>query len=257
MKDWAEIIKSAKFPAPWEEILWRRVRSYQYLREDDKVELKHYIHWFIASKNFEGCGGLVISDEIKVTIAAQACLLLLHRETPCYEKLRLIRIYPAEEFSSSSDPLVGEWWNGGVIQLSWRAVCQGALNPFDGENVVLHEFAHSLDDEDGEVDGIPLVGRGRTAIESAQIYARWAKMLAGEFEAFRLDLQGGAKRSMDGYGSTDPSEFFAVATEHFFEQPLLLIREHPDLFEALKEFYRQDPSEWAIPGRKVDGKFRP
>ena len=135
-------------------MLQQRFPMYRFLSESDRHELRSYIRWFVGSKQFEGCAGLVITDEIRVLVAAQACLLLLHRETPCYERLRLIRVYPGTDFPlSSTDTASGESWQNGVVLLAWDSVRGGAANPFDGDNVVLHEFAHQLDQEDGQADG--------------------------------------------------------------------------------------------------------
>jgi len=252
VKTWSEILGAASFPAHWEEVLQQRVRFYQFLGEEDRRDLNSYIRWFIVSKEFEGCEGLVVTDEIRVTVAAQACLLLLHRETPCYERLRLIRIYPGHQFAVSSEKsLSGECWQHGIILLSWDSVRAGAANPFDGDNLVLHEFAHQLDHEDSNSDGTPLLGRGMTPSDAAGAYASWARMLSKEYEDFRVDVERGTKTVMDSYGATDPAEFFAVATECFFEKPMLVRKKHPELYAALKEFYKQDPAAWAT-GRVGD-----
>jgi Mlc titration factor MtfA (ptsG expression regulator) len=238
---------SSDFPAAWGEILQQRVPLYRFLCESDRRELRAYIRWFLGSKEFEGCGGVVISDEIRVVVAAQACLLLLHRETPCYERLRLIRVYPGTHFAKSSTEIAsGESWQHGVVLLAWDSVRAGAANPFDGDNVVLHEFAHQLDQEDGQTDGTPLLGRGMASQEQAGMYAAWARVLSKEYEEFRLAVEEGGKTVMDSYGAGDPAEFFAVATECFFEKPKQLCKKHPELYAALERFYRQDPAGWAI-----------
>lgn len=245
MKNWFEIFDTNEFPALWEEVLQKRVPFYRFLSEPDRRELRSYIRWFIGSKEFEGAAGLVITDEIRVTVAAQASLLLLHRETPCYERLRLIRLYPGGCFhQSSTKTLSGESWQHGVVILAWDSVRGGAANPFDGENVALHEFAHQLDQEDGEADGIPLVGRGMPPSEQAGVYTSWARMLSREYEELRDSIEKGKKTVMDSYGGSDAAEFFAVATECFFEKPKQLCKRHPDLYAALKAFYRQDPAAW-------------
>jgi Mlc titration factor MtfA (ptsG expression regulator) len=246
VKPWSEILGAGEFRADWEEILAQRVRFYQFLGEDDRRELKSYVRWFIASKPFEGCEGLEITDEIRVTVAAQACLLLLHRETPCYERLRLIRIYPGDQFAvSSKQNMAGECWGQGIILLAWDAARMGAADPFDGDNLVLHEFAHQLDYEDGASDGTPFLSRGMRSAEAAGAYASWARMLSSEYEDFRAKIELGNKTVMDSYGATDPAEFFAVATECFFEKSVAVRKKHPALYAALKDFYRQDPASWA------------
>jgi MtfA peptidase len=246
VNNWFEILGASEFPALWEEILERRVPFYRLLPEPDRRELKSYIRWFIGSKEFEGCGGFVITDEVRVTVAAQACLLLLHRQTPCYERLRLIRVYPDVCFAqSSAETAAGESWQHGVVLLAWDSVRGGAANPFDGDNVVLHEFAHQLDQEEREWDGTPRLGRGMSPVDAAGLYTSWARMLSQEYEEFRLVVDQGGEQVMDSYGASNPAEFFAVATECFFEKPKQLCEKHPKLYAALKEFYRQDPAAWA------------
>jgi hypothetical protein len=246
VSNWFEVLGAKEFSPQWEEILNQRLPIYRLLPEADRQELKSYIRWFIGSKEFEGCGGLVITDEIRVTVAAQACVLLLRRETPCYQKLRLIRIYPGNCFPISSvHTALGESWQHGVVLLAWDSVRGGAANSFDGENVVLHEFAHQLDQEDGQTDGIPLVGRGRTPADAAGVYTAWARMLSEEYEEFRLAVEHGGKTVMDSYGAKNPAEFFAVATECFFEKPKQMCKRYPQLYAGLRQFYKQDPATWA------------
>jgi Mlc titration factor MtfA (ptsG expression regulator) len=158
---------------------------------------------------------------------------------------RLIRIYPGNQFPiSSAKSLSGESWQEGVVLLAWDAVRHGTADPFDGDNVVLHEFAHQLDQEDGEADGVPRLARGMSAEEQASAYTSWARMLATEYEEFRRNIGEGAETVMDSYGALDRAEFFAVATECFFEKPKQLRKKHPQLYAELNRFYQQDPAEW-------------
>ena len=130
MSSWFENLGTGEFPPIWEEILQQRFPMYRLLSESDRRELRAYIRWFVASKEFEGCAGLVITDEIRVLVAAQACLLLIHRETPCYERLRLIRVYPGTHFAQSSvETAAGESWDHGVVLLAWDSVRRGAGRP--------------------------------------------------------------------------------------------------------------------------------
>jgi hypothetical protein len=255
MNNWFEALKTADIPVHWEETLQRGFPSYRFLSESDRRELRRCVLWFTETKRFEGCDGLVITDEIRVLIAAQACMLLLHRETPCYERLRLVCVYPGSSYARSSiERVSGESWQVGVVALAWDAVRGGAANPFDGDNVVLHEFAHQLDDEDGETDGTPLLGRGKTAAEQAGIYAAWARMLSTEYDDLRHHIEKGRKTVMDSYGGTNHAEFFAVATECFFEKPRQLRKKHPNLYAELRRFYRQDPADWACePSGSLNG----
>lgn len=245
-----EKLRAEPFPAEWLAILERGVPSYHRLNEADRRELQDLIKVFVAEKNFEGCGGLEMTEEIKVVIAAQACLLLLHRETDIYPKLDSILVYPSAYVAKSVEVLggglvlegeqsrLGEAWVGGAVVLSWEDVRSGAADARDGHNVVLHEFAHQLDHEDGAADGAPVLPR-------RAMYTAWARVLGAEYEQLRLDAQTGRKSVLDKYGATKPAEFFAVATECFFEKPAQLRKKHPELYEELKEYYQQDPEQSA------------
>lgn len=129
---------------------------------------------------------------------------------------------------------LGEAWRDGAVVLSWDDVLAGAADIRDAQNVVLHEFAHQLDHEDGTGDGAPVLAKRSQ-------YVAWARVLGAEFEQLRRDSQSGRKTVLDSYGATNPAEFFAVATECFFEKPVRLHRKHPELYEQLMEFYQQDP----------------
>ena len=246
-------LRSEPFPTAWEEVLRRNVPLFARLPEADRRELRGHIQVFLAEKQFEGCGGLVMTDEIRVTIAAQACLLLLHREADDYPRLITILVYPHAYVAKSVEPIgggvvlegevarLGEAWRDGVVVLSWDDVRAGAGDVHDGHNVVLHEFAHQLDQEDGSADGAPI-------LERRSQYVAWARVLGAEYERLRRDAARGHRTVLDQYGATNPAEFFAVATECFFEKPAALRRKHPELYEQLKEFYRQDPVTLAADG---------
>jgi Mlc titration factor MtfA (ptsG expression regulator) len=240
-------LKAEPFPPSWLEIIERNVRYHTYLPDADRAELEGLIQIFMAEKSFEGCGGLVLTDEIKVTIAAQACVLLLHRDTDIYPRLISILVYPTAYVAKSVEPIggavalegeqvrLGEAWKGGVVVVSWAELEAAALGRTFGHNLVLHEFAHQLDMEDGAADGAPV-------LESRSQYARWAKTLGAEYERLRRDSALGRYSVLDDYGSLNPSEFFAVATECFFEKAGVLKKRHPALYDELKAFYRQDPA---------------
>ncbi len=237
------------FPPSWEEILTRTVALYSLLPDDLKEQLRNDIRIFLAEKRFEGLGGLKMTDEIRVTIAAEACMLLLNRDTRDYPGLTSILVYPFSYVAHESVPVgggvvaegpvvrLGESWKHGSVVLAWDNVRQGALNPSDGHNVVLHEFAHQLDQEDGVADGAPI-------LERASRYGVWAAAMNAEFSRLQSDTSHHRKNVMDSYGATNPAEFFAVATETFFEKPLQLRKRSPALYRELRDFYRVDPAEW-------------
>ncbi|EYF02303.1 zinc-dependent peptidase [Chondromyces apiculatus] len=240
-------IRSQPFPEAWREILEQNVPYYlRRLDEADQEELRGHLQVFLAEKTFEGCGGLEITDEIRVTIAAQACLLLLHRETDYYPDLEIILVYPAGYRAPAREIVeggvviegdqsrLGESWTRGMVVLSWEGVLTGAADISDGHNLVLHEFAHQLDQESGAVDGAPELPR-------RSMYAAWARILGREYHQLQRDDARMRPTVIDPYGATNPAEFFAVITEAFFERPRKLRACHPELYELLKEFYNQDP----------------
>jgi len=237
---------ASPFPAEWEQIVEENVPLYNRLPDAMKRQLQGLVHIFIAEKTFEGCGGLEITDEIKVTIAAQASMLLLNRKTPYFPKLHTILVYPhtyvadivssngAVQISGRSIRL-GESWQNGPVVLAWDSVKGGTVNITDGRNVVLHEFSHQLDQEDGIADGAPI-------LEHRARYVTWASILSKEYEA--LQKKKGGRAVMNKYGATNPAEFFAVATETFFEKAKQMKKKHPELYDELKDYYKLDPVEW-------------
>ncbi len=253
-----ERLRSAPFPQGWLEIIERNVRLFRQLPEADRLELQGLVQIFLAEKHFEGCGGLEMTDAIKVTIAASACLLLLHRETDIYPRLITILVYPSAYVAKTKNPIgvlalegesinLGESWSSGVVILSWDDVLAGASDIRDGQNVVLHEFAHQLDREDGWVDGAP-------PLERRSQYVTWARVLGAEYERLQRASRLGRSTVLDQYGTKDPAEFFAVATECFFEKPHVLRKRHPELYEELRSFYRQDPARLALVDRSDEAE---
>ena len=237
------------FSEQWRTILRDHLPPYSQLSDSLRNQLHGLIHVFLAETRFEGCAGLDITDEIKITIAAQACMLQLNRNSGLYPGLRYIIIYPSAFVVTRSEVdgsgvvshgakgLLGESWQNGKVILAWDNVLHGARNFVDGSNVVLHEFAHQLDSETGSADGAPLL-----AGESS--YRSWAGTLSNEFEDLQRDARYGKRSLMDHYGATNPAEFFAVATETFFEKPRHMEKHHSELFEVLKSYYRIDPGDW-------------
>ncbi len=239
-------LRRRPFPPPWLEILRRNVPLFSRLSDADREELQRDILVFLAEKHFEGCAGLAITDEIRVTIAAQACLLLLRRKHDYFPDLVTIVVYPAhyrarqrrrhEGLESEDESTrLGESWERGNVVLSWDAALSGARDMRDGHNVVLHEFAHQLDQADGAADGAPDLPRG--------MYGPWARVLGGHFERLQADKARHRKTLIDKYGATSPAEFFAVITEAFFEKPRQMKLKHPELYGQLQTFYGQDPAE--------------
>lgn len=236
------------FPAAWREILRRRVPLARELPAAQQLRLKKHIQVLLAEVPFIGCGGLKVDDEMRVTIAAQAAFLLLGRGGS-FGNLREVLVYPGHFVVPRSEPgaggvvhegrdvLAGQSWQRGQVIVAWDAVRDGAADAHDGANVVMHEFAHQLDQDTGVANGAPYVGRG--ALQQA-----WARVMNQEFEALRARLAMALPGLIDPYAATSPAEFFAVTTEVFFEQPAALAAEHPALYEQLRRCYRLDPAAW-------------
>lgn len=246
-------IRAQPFPRRWLEILRRNVEFYATLTPAEQAELHGLIQVFVAEKNWEAHGGLEMTDEIRVTVAAQACLLLLRLDADFYPRLRSILVYPSSYLPQRAETLqhghleappvvhLGESWSSGVVVLSWDSVRAGAADAHDGHNVVLHEFAHQLDQEEGAADGTPL-------LERPSAYRTWARVLEGELSRLRQEAEQGRETLLDVYGATNRAEFFAVATEAFFERPQELRELHAALYAELRDFFGQDPAERRLPG---------
>jgi Mlc titration factor MtfA (ptsG expression regulator) len=239
-------LQATPFPAPWRRILRRHVPIVAKLPAELQLRLKRLIPVFVAEKTFIGCQGQAITDEVRITIAAQACLLLLGQPgAECYPQLRQILVYPDAFVADRTRPLgdgvvqerrhamSGESWAQGQIILSWADVLTGAADPADGCNVVLHEFAHQIDQDKGVADGRPWRPQ-------AKLRRRWAAVMGEAFER----LQREPSAVIDAYGATDPAEFFAVVTEVFFEAPQALGAEAPQVYGELAELYRVNPAQW-------------
>lgn len=234
------------FPEAWERVLLRNAPFFSRLPPVQQGRLRRLIQRFLAEKNFEGCGGLAITDEIRVTVGAHACRLMLGREGGLYPGLKSILVYPSSYRAPVRDrvgPMVieghqerlGESWQHGAVVLAWDPMAHTALAAEQRGNVVLHEFAHQIDTQDGEADGVPTLGDRRR-------YAAWARALSEAYRDLQTQVETGQTSVLDAYGTENPAEFFAVATEYFFEKPRALERRYPKLYEQLRSFYGQDPS---------------
>ncbi|MBL8325225.1 MAG: zinc-dependent peptidase [Rubrivivax sp.] len=263
------------FPHEWRRIVRQRVPLVRRLPADLRLQLHALTQRFVAEVPFIGCAGQVIDDEVRITIAAQASLLLLNRGGG-FEGLTEVLVYPGAFVVDRAQAgeggvqheqrgvLAGESHGRGAVVLSWQDVLEGAADPGDGRNVVIHEFAHRLDQDHGAANGAPWLGPGR----KAGGYEDWARVLGAEYAALRERVaaaeaassgQGHRGTGFDrpttqhspiaaglipAYGATDPAEFFAVVSEVFFERPAELSREHPALYGQLRRVYRTDPAGW-------------
>jgi Mlc titration factor MtfA (ptsG expression regulator) len=230
-------------------VLRRQVPLASRLPADLQLQLKRRMLVFIADKPVIGCQGLQVTEAMRVVIAAQACLLLLNHRGEGFPNLRQVLLYPdtfvvdrvapagAGVLQEQRRALAGESWSQGQVILSWADVQGGAAAPDDGRNVVIHEFAHQLDQESGVANGAPWLDR-------RERYERWSRVLGAEFEQLRQRLERGEPTLLGDYAATEPAEFFAVASEVFFEQPQALATEAPALYRELSSYYRVDPLSW-------------
>lgn len=237
------------FPAQWRELLRAHLDFYTQLSDEQRQQLESHIRLFLEDKHFEGCAGQVISDDIRLVIAGQACLLVLNERSTPYPELRSVLVYPAtfvtahEErdeiglVSQHHTVLAGESWSNGRVVLAWDQVHQGVANLHDGYNVVFHEFAHQLDSESGSTNGAPVLGKRGDS-------ATWTEVFSREFQELQQQALHHEPSLMDIYGATNPAEFFAVATETFLERPREMVSEHPELYQQLARFYGLDPQHW-------------
>jgi Mlc titration factor MtfA (ptsG expression regulator) len=234
-------------------ILERNVEQYRAMDGDQRARLERLVRRFLHEKAFVGCAGLEITDEMRLTIAGQACLLLLGaRGDAVYPTLDAVLVYPgaflaprrevdaAGVVTEERQDLLGESWGDGRVILSWDHVRRAGMIEAPTHNVVLHEFAHQLDSESGTTNGAPYLG-------SQERYRSWSEVLSRDFAALRHDAWFGHEGVLDHYGATNPAEFFAVATEAFFEQSHRLAARHPALYEEFLKYYRVDPRAWQAP----------
>jgi MtfA peptidase len=238
----------APLPAPWREALERNVAAYGRMSASQRSRVENYLRIFIPEKNWEGCNGLVIIPEMQVTIAAGASWLTLGFDGEYFDQVQSILVYPdlyvaRDQFMAAPGIVVegrsareGEAWHRGPVILSWPDVLADARAENYGHNLVLHEFAHQLDMlNGGAADGVPPL----TSIAQEQA---WKAMLEPEFQILQLDVAAGRRTLLDPYATKNKAEFFAVATEAFFEMPRMLQQSHAELYDQFREFYSQDPA---------------
>src|SRR5690348_3571570 len=244
-------LRARPFPKTWLNSIQDHLVFFDRMPGVDRTELLGHIQVFLAEKRFEGCAGFAITDEVRVTIAAQACLLLLHRKTDYFPRLLTILVYPSSYLADEQRPVTADIWEEGKharsgetgrtmgsMVLAWETVQSGAADPADGKNVVLHEFAHQLDYENFAADGTP-------ALATRQQQLAWREVMRTEFAWLRAADETGIPTLLDTYGATNAAEFFAVSIEAFFERPTMSRSQHPRLYSELKNYFRQDPVEFS------------
>lgn len=248
-------IRATPPPPKWAPILMKNMPYFRRLGPADQSDLLSHIGVFLHEKTWLGCNGLEINEEIKVTIAGWACLMIWKMNKPRYfPNASQILVYP-DSFdvpvrhiseggvvTEGEEAHDGESWHLGSVVLAWNAVLEcthddgEGYDETDGTNVVIHEFAHQLDEDDGAANGVPLLANRR-------IRARWAEVFTREYHGLqKADKQGRDDTVLDPYGAESPAEFFAVASETYFTWPHELREEHPELYSLLKDYYHQDPA---------------
>jgi Mlc titration factor MtfA (ptsG expression regulator) len=237
------------FPPLWNAIIENNLPIYLYLEPDERKRLQGHIQVFLTEKQFIGCRGLQVTEEMKIIIAAVACLLLLNERGQYFPKLRSILVYPSAYIVKETTAIdnyvveersvarLGESWTKDQLILSWEQIKQDTVNWQDGHNVILHEFAHQLDQEDGKAEGVPI-------LKHSSDYPIWAKVMSEAYQQLCNDVLQGVNNVIDSYGATNPAEFFAVATETFFEKPHQLLSDYPAVYQQLQSYYQLDPVQW-------------
>jgi Mlc titration factor MtfA (ptsG expression regulator) len=242
-------ITAQAFADDWLEILINGAPIYNRLNIADRLELQKHIQIFMAEKNFEGCRGSKIPDWVRIITAAYACVLLLHRKTDYYPGLYSILIYPdafivpnreqlADGIIAEDDEVLsGQYSHTGTVILSWADVEADIADMRDGRNVIFHEFAHQIDASGGKGDNSPVLQNNKS-------FAQWANVLYEHYLQLKEAAEFYKPCLLDEYGAESPEEFFAVATEFFFEKPIEMNSVHPELYAELAKFYNQDPCVW-------------
>ena len=225
-------------PSEWLAHLEEHVPFFDKLNErkgDVRERFLENLKVFVWEKVFIGAGGLEMTDEVKVVIAATAVRLVQNLDLKIYDDLTEIVVYPYDYTHGDGDGMVlGEAHTWGTVVLSWPSVLAGLKNPEDGHDTATHEFAHVLDIAGGSFDGTP-------PLRSREDYGAWAKVLSVHY--YNLQKRKRKERKvLREYGATNEAEFFAVATESFFEKPKQMKEHTPELYEELKAFYGLDPA---------------
>ena len=238
-------------PSEWAPLLPTVFPAATALSQEGTERLLRLVQIFLRDTRFEGAGGFEITDQVRLSIAAQACYMVLGREEEPFPATRRVIVYPEtfvprrpattldfELVDEEEGPTLGESWHHGAVILSWPSVVAGSRDPEDGWNVVFHEFAHQLDQGDGDSGGMP-VG------VSPELRPRWREVVEARVDEMRRDIDDGREPYLDDYAATNEAEFFAVAVEAFYELPGYLWEEDPELYDLLTDYFRRDPArEW-------------
>lgn len=240
----------AVLPPAWQRALQRDVRFYPSLPGAQRKSLNNLVRHFIEEKEYWGPQNHKVTDEMKIYIAAHACLMILAvPRVGLFPNTKEVIIYPTR-FGETVETIapdgrvfmveekfLGQTWRRGPVLLAWDAIAPNTDGFALGHNTIYHEFAHVLDMLDGEANGTP-------PLEKPEMYATWTEVMTREYDSLRAAAQTGRQTFIDPYGAQNPAEFFAVVSEHFFSEPRRMERLHRGLYNQLKSFYRQDPVMW-------------
>ena len=237
------------FKAEWEDWLTASLPLYTALPHDHRIKLKRKISEFIPSVYWEGAKGLELNEKMIVLIAAQACLLIINMEGLPFRRLKTVIVFPEAFVHESTETdeggihtdsrhrVSGLSFDSGTVSLAWKETQVGGRCMHDGYNLFFHEFSHQLDQASGYANGAPVLRR-------PEYYGEWYEVMRDEFERLIEDSSKGRVTLLDDYGAEDPAEFFAVATETFFEKARKMRKHYPDLYRVMKQYYQLDPAEW-------------
>ena len=249
IRNWrrTRVLKSAAIPDPlWDEALASLPFLDRYT-DEEVARLRDLVVLFLDAKGVIGARGHEVTPSQRVLIAIQACVLVLELDLAFYDGFENVIVYPGEfvpawEWEDEAGvvhrndaPLAGEAMPGGPVVLSWPDVEAGADWDTAGMNLVIHEFAHKIDMRNGEANGCP-------PLAAAMSPAVWKQALAAAYDNFLARTDRGEDTEIDPYAAESPAEFFAVLSEVFFADPLLLRCEYPGVYGQLAAFYRQDPA---------------
>lgn len=244
-------LTAAGLPPEWSTLLREHVWQYEGLSAEERKRLDAWVCVFVAERHWEGCNGLQVTDAMRVSVAGQAGLIVLGHDDWYFDRTPSILIYPDDYVARDvarpagggltivgDEERLGEAWYRGPVILSWSDVIEGGRGGNQGRNLVFHEFAHQLD-----MIGDPAAD-GEPPMPDAETQEYWRRVVPAEFERLRRECAGGTPRLLDCYGATSPAEFFAVASETYFQRPAAMRVRHPELYKALQRFYRVDPERW-------------
>jgi len=222
------------FPPDWLPHIEEHVGFYRFLPQELHARFLELLKVFVWEKHFIGAGGMEITDEVRVVLAAAAVRMVLYLDLSYYDRLTEIIVYPSHyQHPEDEDVIFGEAQSWGTVVVSWEAILHGLENPGDGHDTATHEFAHVLDRGGGAFDGTPV-------LRSVEQYRPWAEVMSHHYTELKAGTRR-QRRALRSYGATNEAEFFAVATESFFERPEQMHEHTPDLYQLLRGFFGCDP----------------